>query len=1106
MNTTKYMNVAALAMALLAGGAASADGTSVMPVAFDSSLTGKRVSVTVEVENTGAYAVGNRLSLQQFDAEGRRLMEDVCDPRFLTFMRPAGLRHAMTVEGSIHPKTAKIELANKVFGEKPEWKECADATVKIVGVKISAAPKRSANRTFFTDGVDGRALDLHDFRAFFFPVYSRACWGQGFAVKDPADLFYPAGAGTVEAWIRPEWGERPCTLFDAANLAPGAANAKSAKGSLFVAEYDPGKRTLSFALKGDDGNMFAGKGTCDIASGAWHHVAVTFAPGGEAAAFVDGKKVAYASLEGYVPPKGGDQKSGPMLFAFGGGAKLIRTTKRRDIPVFAGALDNLRLSSVVRYGGDFTPERSLGQDAQTRSLFRFENEIDGVSAGADGIVEASILAGEALYPGDAKPKFEKAMPFDVLNYRKVPSEKDYLSLSKASRRTFRLKPGETAKFRLPEDAVPDFTEIANNGSEVMVAPFVRHPDEVDPRSYDTIRATIGLEGLSDRQKADKLFRYAIRSTDYFIWQPANVTRGKPWTFKHNNAPLRNLNVYGSSACGGLNKVAANLFTLCGDLPANTVCGYGHEFEHVLFGGKARVYDLSNQQHFDSLRDDEPASLQEIEREPSTHVRYVKSADHFTRLFAHSPWDSSPDYGQRFFMTLRPGERFRWCRRNDGTFNDVWSAKKGRSLRHPLVAAAPASCPIGNAYLMNRFAPDFANGFVFYEGRAPEKEYPVDFAYTVVRGEYRAEGADGKPRAIELSRDSGKTWKEMPADADGTVRLDYAVRGHYHYTVRAKGGEPSRFRAMTELQMNPRVLTGLARGGENEFLLTAQKGGAADVTVGWREATGPIKVSGVAFAGGVPGAERLVTAVDPLSGPTVLGVEGVAAAVVEKGAIDAELKDGRLVLTARDAGKPFYGLVTLQGRDPASKRSLSVLVGRGARLAFAGDGMKGRMLEKSGEKASLRFDPVGPGKFMVFNLTRVPGGLPHTRMGARPLAQVVDPKARKVRSRISPCAGTRGANDWYKSAFGEPGLRAAYHWDYAQDPATSYPEGAPRVFDGNGLDHVDFEMTMDYPGGIELFAAMVIPEGDHAFQGETLKTFVNLSYDPAIGRRANGGHQ
>ena len=53
-----------------------------------------------------------------------------------------------------------------------------------------------------------------------------------------------------------------------------------------------------------------------------------------------------------------------------------------------------------------------------------------------------------------------------------------------------------------------------------------------------------------------------------------------------------------------------------------------------------------------------------------------------------------------------------------------------------------------------------------------------------------------------------------------------------------------------------------------------------------------------------------------------------------------------------------------------------------------------------------------------------------------------------------------------------------------------------------MDHVDFEMTEDFPGGIELFAAMVIPDGDHAFQGETLKVFTGHSYDPAMERRPN----
>ena len=41
------------------------------------------------------------------------------------------------------------------------------------------------------------------------------------------------------------------------------------------------------------------------------------------------------------------------------------------------------------------------------------------------------------------------------------------------------------------------------------------------------------------------------------------------------------------------------------------------------------------------------------------------------------------------------------------------------------------------------------------------------------------------------------------------------------------------------------------------------------------------------------------------------------------------------------------------------------------------------------------------------------------------------------------------------------------------------------------------MTDDFPGGLELFAAMVIPAGDHAFLSETLKMFVDHSYDPAM---------
>lgn len=1066
-------------------------------VPFDPELKGGRVLVSVDVENIGEYAVGNKFEVRQFDADGHRLPEDVCDPRFLTFMRPPHKRHTMSVEGSLHPRVEKVVFVSTMAGAKPTWMDCETAAVKIHEVKISAALSQTPNASFFTDGVEGRALDLHDSRVFFFPIYSRACWGQGLVITNAHELFYPVAEGTVEAWIKPEWHNESCVLFDAANLAPGAANAKFAKGTLFGVEYDAAAHEISLSLKSDDGRFFTAKGHCGLTSGEWHHVAVTFRPDGETAVFADGKKVASVGLSGFVSPKVGEQNSGPMLFAFGGSAAIARNSTKRRIPVFSGALDSLRLSSIVRYPDEFIPQRVLPQDEHTCSLFRFENAIDGVSACADGIVEASIRADEALYPSAIKPTFEKQMPFETLNYKNLPSECDFLSLRKEMRCTFNLRSGETKELNLPDDIVPDFIEIANNGDKNLVAPIVLHPGEVDPRSYDTIRATLGLDGLDDRQKADKLFQFAIRSMDYFIWNTAIAEKGKRWADSPNNSPLRNLNSYGADMCGGLNKVASNLFTLCGDLPASGVQGYGHEFGHVFFGGKSRVYDLSGQQYFDSLEDDEPASLQEIEREPGVHVRYAKSAKHFTRLFAHKPWVSKPDYEPPFFITLRPGERIRWWRRNDGTFTDVWAARKVSATKNPLVAPAPSECCFTPAYTVNRFSPDLANGFVVYEGRQLEKEYVVDCAYTVVRGEYRAEDSDGKPLPVELSRDFGKTWQKIQSGSDGVARVDYAVRGLSHYIVRAEGGQNSRFRAMTEVQMNPRVLTGLAHGGKNVFLLKAQNGEMAEVTVGWRETAGDIKVSGAAFSGGVRGAERLVAVVDPSQGPTVLEVSGIAAATVEKGDLDVKLERVRLVLSAKDTASPYYGRISLKGEDAAARRDLTVLVGKGARLLFVDDPMKGRMLEKRGEKVSLNFAPVGEGKFMVFNLTRVPGGLSHERVGERPLSQVVDPKSSSPRRRLAACAGTRGANDWYKAAFGVPGGRAIYHWDYPQNPATSYPMGSPFVFDGRDLDHVDFEMTSDYLGGIELFGAVVIPEGDYAFQGETLKVFTSLNYDPGM---------
>ena len=1035
-------------------------------VSFPSELRGRKVEVRFEVSNPDKAATGSKIELRQYDADGNRLNEDVVDPRFISMMHPAGRKTPLRTCGSIHPRAAKVTLAVNAF----------DGRLDVDKVEIVAAPSVAVNEKFFGAGVDGSALALSESRQFFFPVYSRAVWGRGLKVTDPQELFFPVGTGTVEAWFRPQGWKGPVRLFDAANLAPGAANAKNARGSLFSVDCDPGAKTVVATVKGTDGRAFVARGALDLPVGDWHHLAVTFEPEGELAVFADGRKVASAPLAGWKVPTGGDQKSGPMLFAVGAGAKEIRTAKSVAIPAYSGLVDNLRLSSAVRYRGDFSPARTFERDADTRALFAFEKEIDGWSAGADGIVEASVRADEALHPGSRKTDYRRPAPFDTLNYKTVSGSDDFGSCRVRRMLTRKVQVGESVEFDVPENAAADFCEIRNVGDTDLVWPVLLGEGEVDPRSWEKVRATMDLNGLSDREKADRLFQYAVHSMDYFIWHPVCIDPGTTRGNSANNNPLVNLNVYGADACGGLNKIASNLGTLCGDIPACGVQGYGHEFQQYWIDGAMRVYDLSGQQYFERLSDDEPATLQDIEREPGTHPRYVKCADHFTRLFAHSPWASRPYRFRDFMLTLKPGESFRTSRFNDGSVLDVWSARKDAKVdfNHPLLAKLPPESPLGNCYRANRFPPDIANGCVTYAGRKPETEYVVDFRYPAVRGEYAAVGAKGVPLPLEYSVD-GKVWRDLEADADGVARPVYAVRGLPRYRVRAKGGVAATFTAKTFVQMNPKVMTGLAHSGRNRIRLAAEGGGQAEVSVGWKERGGRIAVEGAVFAGTVPGAEKLIVAYDPTEGTKTLKADGV--------------KGGAVVLSYPDKGRPYYVHRRIAG-ERGGEALLVVLVGKGARVIREGSGT----LAKAGDAVEFGTGLKGEGRFMLWNLTRIEGGLPFHRYGSRPFA-LVNAAAKRKKERFVPCAPTRCGSDFYKAATGNRGGRSAYHWDTATERGTKYPLEAPRTYSADEISRVRYELTADYEGGIEYFASLVVPVGDYEFLAETIRLLSGFNYIP-----------
>jgi hypothetical protein len=66
-----------------------------------------------------------------------------------------------------------------------------------------------------------------------------------------------------------------------------------------------------------------------------------------------------------------------------------------DYPSFAGWLDELRISTVLRYSDDFTPQGPFSPDADTAALYHFDEgagTVLGDSSGAVGGPSDGVIA------------------------------------------------------------------------------------------------------------------------------------------------------------------------------------------------------------------------------------------------------------------------------------------------------------------------------------------------------------------------------------------------------------------------------------------------------------------------------------------------------------------------------------------------------------------------------------------------------------------------------------------------------------------------------------------------------------------------------------------
>ena len=1102
------------------------------------------------------------IKLRQFDALGAELPESVVDPRWISHLRPVNVPAEYRENGRIHPDAVKIVLMVEISGTDAKFDDDGKAIVgadaegcrprlRITHLALRNAeelpfPKYADNS--FVEGVSGepgdRAIVLGNTRtnSFFFATRSQASWGDCLQLRREEQLFYPAGSGTVEAWIKPSaWNTSINTafIFDAQN---GDTYYGSNSGEHLTLSYKHSTGALSLLLKDYLGTKYTGNCVRKIPLGEWTHVAVQWTVGGSAELFINGENLLTIAipdfnaldLAGLECPN----DYGPVEFFFGCHAAAVR---QRTVwydhgyyPIFEGAADLLRVSTGARYPSEgFTPQRSFSLDTDTRALFDFNRSFDGVSGGGIGFISGTLRSvvdrvdhqldvtnggiQESVwyYAQEILPQVDPDKIFNHEHYTNLPTNDDFLKARKCESKTMVLAPGEG--FVLPEGVLSDYVEIRNDGDTTLVYPTVFNQGDLDLRSYCGIRDSLGLDDLEPEDRANGIFQLMIDSSDYYMIHTAMFDKGSDLVDGAENSSMLLLNSYCGFECGPLNNIAKTVFACAGDMPSSMTIGYGHAFEEVLFDGKNHMYDLSAQQFITAMDNETSASEMDLDEQPGALARQGRAPSFYVRKSTRYLTGADPDYNEKFAMSLNPRERFIMWFDNNGEQNDlVWNYRPS-GVNYNEICGAKSSGGY-SVWRLNRFFPQAANGFLVFDGRYDETNpafvsadehsfvYSVNTCYPIVAANYTATLWDGSVASVEISTDNGSHWRPM---SEGLIR--YPVRGRRAYLVKvlAAPAQVKRFHAMTEVQINARVLSGRARSGQNLYTLTAESGERAKVTIGYRLPAKQIVIRGGAYTGTIPGAERQLVVVDPTS-PLALEVEGASADARVKtfGGLSATLANGVLTVSAGTLAKGFGAVDIIDGD---AVKQLTVLVSPNARLVTAGGGLVGQgdatllpaaegrvqpcvNFTGTGSQASANFASLPAGKYAILNLCRFASHSASYQTAGILMTVGGD--------ETTSCSCSRDINSaccYYKARYGTKGGRSNFKWDYPNDPATSYPTEMMRVFDiGTAFSQVDFTGTKDASEGVELAAVLVVPvdkAAEEEFYCDIIKVLCGLNCQP-----------
>ena len=810
---------------------------------------------------------------------------------------------------------------------------------------------------------------------------------------------------------------------------------------------------------------------------------------------------------------------------------------------YNGYIDVLRISNVARYKDNFTPQTAVTPDENTNALFNFDRSFDGTTLYGTGRIFNAVrslnpkvdrkltVGGKTVdyFPEDINPDADPRVVLDPLNYPILPTTDEFKTARKTERITFTAKPGSTRNIKLDSDVVMDFIEYANNTDKTIAYPFILKKGEIDPRSFGDLADSLGIQGLTPQQKVNKIFQFLLASSDYFMNHTATFPIGSNLPENVEYKALMMLNGYCGFECGPLNNLSANLFTTAGLCPASQTAGYGHSFESVFYNGKGHVYDLSAQKFFSASDNESAASLDELEQEPGLFLRmvlynnpaFVGSGDHFVRLGSRDHGVQMPSYQEKVGLKLNPGEKLRVYYSNDGMFNDLQCAHHlnlgalEQAVDYEKESGAKVTRPSRRIFRIDRIFPHYANAFLVFNGKPALSNpafksakdgfcYNVKSCYPIVYGLYSAKLADGTFADIEISTDRGKTFRKLEKDADGMVREDYKIRARMGYLIKVKApiAKVVNFTGVTEMQVNPRVLTSRLKKGDNELIFKATEGKQADITLQFRKNDKQIVIDGPAYYNGViPGFERQTALLDPAKA-LELKVCGASAdaKVNSTSGVAASLKDGKLVITAKDGKLPRFDFVEID--DNGARKELTLIVAKDAQLvnadkayAFkdaqlvkADSGLIQNVIKFNTDNASakLKIAPITKGKYIVWALTRFNS---HLRPSSGPRSLRLKIKG----GDIGIAGAINTGSDFFKAQHGKPGERAQFKWDYPLK--YRYPYEMPTSVELKSTDKLDLKINGVNVGTTEVAAVLIMPEQDKEFVNQMVKVLCGYNHEP-----------